>query len=275
MEYIALSLGVVGVIGVIAALLLYFAAKKFSVKEDPRIAEVEAILPGANCGGCGLSGCAAFARACCTATSLDGLNCTGLGDKEMAQIAQIVGLAEGKRVRKVAVIRCNAACETRLLVNHFDGIRSCALEHSYYQGESACNFGCLGMGDCVIACPFDAMTFSESEMYPTVNVDKCTGCGKCLEACPRNLPRMREVHPGKQLVYVNCSNRNKGPLAMKECEVSCIGCGLCRKKCPSDAITLESFLATIHGDKCISCLECVEVCPRKSIVAENNPAPLS
>lgn len=274
MVYVFLSLGIVGVIGVIAACLLYFAAKKFNVKEDPRIAEVEAILPGANCGGCGLSGCAAFARACCSATSLDGLNCTGIGDREMAQIAKIVGLAEGSRVRKVAVIRCNAACETRQLVNHFDGIRSCALEHSYYQGESACNFGCLGLGDCVVACPFDAMTFSESDMYPTVNVDKCTGCGKCLEACPRDLPQMREVHPGKQLVYVNCSNKNKGPLAMKECEVSCIGCGLCKKKCPHEAITLESFLATIHGDKCTSCLECVAVCPRKSIIAENEPAPL-
>ena len=274
MVYIFLSLGIVGVIGVIAACLLYFAAKKFSVKEDPRIAEVESILPGANCGGCGLSGCAAFARACCTATSLEGLNCTGIGNKEMEQIAKIVGLASSARVRKVAVIRCNAACETRELVNHFDGIRSCALEHSYYQGESACNFGCLGLGDCVVACPFDAMTFSESEQYPTVDLDKCTGCGKCLEACPRQLPRMREVTPGKQLVYVNCSNRNKGPLAMKECEVSCIGCGLCKKKCPAEAITLESFLATIHGDKCISCLECVAVCPRKSIVAENEPAPL-
>lgn len=275
MTYIALSLGVVGIIGIIAACLLYLAAKKFRVEEDPRIAEVEAILPGANCGGCGLSGCAAFARACCTATSLDGLNCTGLGDEEMARIAKIVGLAEGMRVRKVAVIRCNAACETRQLVNHFEGIRSCALEHSYYQGESACNFGCLGLGDCVAACPFDAMKFSESLQYPTVDKDKCTGCGKCLEACPRALPRMREVHPGRQLVYVNCSNRNKGALAMKECEVSCIGCGLCKKKCPSEAITLESFLATIQGDKCISCLECVSVCPRKSIVAENNPMPLS
>lgn len=275
MVYIFLSLGVVGVIGIIAAILLYFVAKKFHVEEDPRIAEVEALLPGANCGGCGLSGCSAFARACCTAKTLDGLNCTGIGDAEMQKIAEIVGLASSGRVKKVAVIRCNAACETRSLVNHFDGIRSCALEHAYYQGESNCNFGCLGLGDCVEACPFGAMVMNEDDTYPVVLVDKCTGCGKCLEACPRSLPQMREVHPGKQLVYVNCSNRNKGPLAMKECEVSCIGCGLCKKKCPSEAITLESFLATIHGDKCISCLECVPVCPRKSIVAEDAPQPLS
>ena len=274
MDYIFLSLGVVGVIGLLAATILFFVAKKFHVAEDPRIAEIEDILPGANCGGCGLSGCAAFARACCTSSSLDGLNCTGIGDEEMAQIATIVGLAEGKRVRKVAVIRCNAACETRQLVNHFEGIRSCALEHAYYQGESACNYGCLGLGDCVVACPFGAMTFSESQDYPTVDESKCTGCGKCLEACPRDLPQMREVKPGLKLVYVNCSNKNKGPQAMKDCEVSCIGCGLCKKKCPTEAITLESFLATIHGDKCISCLECVAVCPRKSIIAEEEPAPL-
>lgn len=269
MDYIFLSILILGAIGLFAAAVLYFVAKKFFVAEDPRIAEIEAILPGANCGGCGLSGCSAFAKACCTASSLDGLSCTGIGDEEMKKIASIVGLAEGKRVKKVAVIRCNAACETRDKVNHYDGIRSCALENSLYQGESACTFGCLGMGDCVVACPFGAMTFSENSDFPTIDIAKCTGCGKCLEACPRNIPQIVNVREGEKLVYVNCSNKNKGALAMKDCSVSCIGCGKCQRVCTHEAVTIASFLADIDTTKCVGCGDCVEQCPRHSIKTVN------
>lgn len=265
MNYILLSLAVVGAIGLIAAAFLYVVAKKFHVEEDPRIAEIEDILPGANCGGCGLSGCSAFARACCQASTLDGLNCTGVGDAEMKRIADIVGLAEGKRVRKVAVIRCNAACESRAKVNTYDGLRSCAVEHALYQGESACTFGCLGLGDCVAACPFGAISFAENPDYPVIDVDKCTGCGRCFEACPRHLPQLSEAAHGTTLVYVSCANRNKGPQAMQECDVSCIGCGKCVRGCPTQAISIESFLAKVDSTRCTSCGECVSQCPRHSI----------
>lgn len=274
MNYILLSLAIVGAIGLIAAAFLYIVAKKFSVDEDPRIAEIEDILPGANCGGCGLSGCSAFARACCSASSLDGLNCTGIGDAEMKRIADIVGLAEGKRVRKVAIIRCNADCETRSKVNHYDGVRSCAVEHALYQGESDCTFGCLGMGDCVDACPFGAISFSKSDDYPTVDIDKCTGCGKCFDACPRHLPQLQEVTPGERMVYVSCANRNRGPQAMQECSVSCIGCGKCVRTCSHEAISVDNFLASIHSDKCVGCGDCIEACPRHSIKATRTPHPI-
>ena len=53
-----ISLGAIGAVG---AVFLYAASKKFEVYEDPRIAQVQEVLPGANCGGCGYPGCAGFA----------------------------------------------------------------------------------------------------------------------------------------------------------------------------------------------------------------------
>lgn len=265
MSFIWISILVLGAIGLLAALLLYVAAKKFYVYEDPRIAEIEAILPGANCGGCGYSGCSAFAKACTEATSLQGMNCTGIGTAEMERIADVVGLQAGGRVRKVAAIRCNAACEDREPLNHFEGLRSCASEHSLYQGEQDCTFGCLGLGDCIRACPFGAMTADEKG-FPVVDIDKCTGCGKCGEACPRDLPVLVVPKNDDELIYVSCANHNRGPQAMKDCSVSCIGCGKCVRTCTHDAIKVTAFLADIDSEKCVGCGECIEACPRHSIV---------
>ena len=259
------SIIVLGVIGLAAAALLYLAATKFRVEEDPRIAEVEELLPGANCGGCGLTGCHAFAMACCQATSLQGLNCTGLDAEGMKRIASIVGLDAVAAQKRIAVIRCSASCETRDPLNYYDGVRSCAIESAFYQGETDCIYGCLANGDCAAACPFGAMTIKEGDALPTVDPDKCTGCGKCVEACPRNLVELVPVEEGKSLVWVACANRDRGPVAMKECGVACIGCTKCAKVCPSGAPSIASFLAHIDQDKCTGCGTCVEACPRHTI----------
>lgn len=271
MSYIITSLIVLGVIGIIAALLLYLASVKFSVKEDPRIAEVEAVLPGANCGACGFSGCSAFARACCKATSLEGMHCTSLDDAGMRKIADIVGLAPAAvSVRKVAAIRCQNSCEVRNPLNHYDGVSSCAIEHSLYQGESDCIYGCLGLGDCVQACPFGAMTLPQKGTLPVIDWDKCTGCGKCVEACPRALPTLLDAPAGKNLVWVACANTDRGPVAMKECDRSCIGCSKCVRTCQHEAVTVDRFLATIDSSKCTGCGDCAEACPRHSILTSGN-----
>lgn len=266
------SILLLGVIGLIAALLLYIAAKRFAVKEDPRIAEVEEILPGANCGACGYSGCAAFARACCSASSLEGMKCTSLSAEGMCHIADIVGLAPSISTRKVAVIRCQNFCDDRPPVNHYDGVNSCAIEHSLYQGEADCIYGCLALGDCVKACPFGAMTITPGQSLPQIDYEKCTGCGKCFEACPRQLPKIVEAEINadgkiekKDIVWVACANRDRGPVAMKECNVSCIGCQKCKKTCTHDAVEITDFLAKIDDEKCVGCGECIEPCPRHSI----------
>lgn len=256
---------VLGIIGIIAALLLYAAARKFHVDEDPRIAEIEEILPGANCGGCGLTGCHAFAVACTEASSLDNLNCTGVDAEGMSRVAAIVGLTPGHSVKKIAVIRCSASCETRDPLNHYDGVRSCAIESAFYQGESDCIYGCLANGDCVAACPFEAMSIAPGDALPHVDADKCTGCGKCADACPRALIELAPVHDDRPLVWVACANRDRGPVAMKECGVACIGCSKCVKVCPSKAPSISSFLAHIDQENCSGCGSCLEACPRHSI----------
>lgn len=257
-----------GGIGLVAALLLYLAAKKFYVYEDPRIAEVEALLPGANCGSCGYSGCHAFAVACCGANSLDGLNCPVAEGPVMKSIGNIVGMAAPQVEAKVAVTACNGACALRPHTSLYDGVRSCALEALACSGDTECAYGCLGCGDCVQACPYDALSMDAETGLPKVNYDNCVGCGRCVDACPRSL--MKLVPQSKKQSFVACSNHDKGALAMKECEVACIGCGKCMRVCPTKAIKVVNFVAVVDASLCIGCGECAEVCPRHSILMLNS-----
>lgn len=254
-----------GGIGVIAAVLLWAAAKRFHVAEDPRIGEVEAILPGANCGGCGRNGCHDFAVACCSASTLDGLNCPGSTPETMAAIAGIVGLAPGEAVRKIAVVRCQGSCAIRPQIARYDGVRSCAIEASAFGGENACAYGCLGNGDCVAACPFDAVRLDEESGLPVVDWERCVGCGKCAAACPRSII---EVIPRRDdgEYWVSCMNRDKGPVAVKECAASCIGCGKCVRVCGQQAVGVTGMLAFINQEACVGCGKCMEACPRLGIV---------
>lgn len=264
---IPVTILVLGVIGLIAAILLYIAAKRFHVYENPLIGKVEALLPGANCGGCGFSGCHAFAVECASATTLEGLVCTSIDKGGMEKIAEILGLTASEAAKKVAIVKCGADCNVRKQENNYDGISSCTLENSLYQGESGCVYGCLGNGDCVRACPFGAMLIDPEKRLAHVDLKKCTGCGKCVAACPRGLCELVPLPSDRALVWVTCSNKDKGPIAMKECGIACIGCMKCRKVCPTQAPEIASFLSYIHQDKCISCGNCIEACPKISITS--------
>lgn len=252
-------------IGVIAAIILYAASKRFRVDEDPRIDEIEALLPGANCGGCGQRGCRDFALACTRATTLEGLNCPVSPPGVMQKIAAIVGLVAVQKQPDMAIVRCNGTCANRQRLVKYEGVSSCAIEASLFAGETACAYGCLGCGDCVSVCPYGAMTMDTETRLPHIDYDKCVGCGKCVKACPRNIVALVPRHENRAQVWVSCVNHDKGAVAIKECKVSCIGCGKCMKVCPSEAINVKSFVASIDPDKCISCGACVEVCPRNSI----------
>lgn len=265
MSVIWITILLLAAIGMIAAILLYLAAKKFYVYEDPRIAKVEELLPGANCGSCGFSGCHAFAVACCTASSLENIHCPATSKNTMFHIGEIVGLTPGEVVPKLAVTACAGACGLRPLTSHYDGVRSCALEAAAYAGTTACAYGCLGGGDCVDACPYDALVMDTESGLPAVNYELCVGCGRCVDACPRHL--MQLVPKRKPRVWVACSNHDKGGVAMKECDVACIGCGKCVRVCQHKAITVKDFVAHIDQELCIACGDCMEVCPRHSILA--------
>lgn len=253
------------VIGLIAATLLYVAAKKFYVKEDPRIAEIEALLPGANCGACGYKGCHDFSVNFVADTSPESPVCPGAGKEAMEKIASIAGIAPPANVPKVAIVRCAGSCGKRPEIAVYDGVRSCAVESATFSGETECAYGCLGLGDCAAACPYDALRIDIETHLPVVDRNKCVGCGKCVSACPHLLLELINKKESEPTVWVACRNMDKGGIAMKECEAACIGCGKCMRTCGSSAIKVADFLAYIDQEKCIGCGDCVEVCPRNSI----------
>lgn len=271
MNLIVLSLIILGAVGAIAAIVLFFVAKKFEVYEDPRIGEVEEALPAANCGGCGFPGCRAFAEACVKADTMEGLNCPVGGSPTMEKVASILGRQAVLSAPTVAVVRCGGTCEHRPRMNEYDGVKHCFIAHNLYSGETGCSWGCLGLGDCELACEFDAIHVNPDTKIPEVIEDKCTSCGACVRACPKFLIEIRKKGPKSRRIYVNCRNEDKGHIARKSCDVACIACGKCEKVCPHDAITITNNLAFIHDDKCKLCRKCVEVCPTNSIVELNFP----
>ncbi|MCD7710550.1 MAG: Fe-S cluster domain-containing protein [Porphyromonadaceae bacterium] len=260
-----------GVIGAISAIILYLVAQKFKVNEDPRNGQIVAVLPGANCGGCGYPGCGGFAAACVKAKSLDGMLCPVGGAPVMAKIADILGMAPAEVTPKVAVVRCNGTYANRKRTSHYDGAASCAIEASLYCGETGCPYGCLGYGDCESACQFGAIRISRETGLPEVNEDLCTACGACVKACPKGLIELRNKGPKSHRMFVCCVNKDKGAVARKACTAACIGCGKCAKECAFEAITVVNNVAYIDFQKCRLCRKCEAVCPTGAIHSVNFP----
>lgn len=258
-------------IGIIAAIILYLAAKKFHVFEDPRIDEVEGVLPSANCGGCGYAGCRAFAESIVKDNSLENKFCPVGGNNCMSKIATIMGLEAEQQLPRTAVVRCNGTCENRPKTSQYEGAPVCSVAAMSTGGDTNCQYGCLGFGDCCVVCNFDAIHMNPVTGLPEVDDDKCVACGACVDACPKNLIELRKKMPKNRKIYVSCRNTEKGAVARKACGVACIACGKCEKECAFDAIKIENNLAFIDSDKCKLCRKCVSVCPTNSIIEENFP----
>lgn len=276
MSFILSAVIVLGCIALVAAVILYVCSKRFAVKEDPRIAQVTEVLPGANCGGCGFPGCSGMADALvkgADAGSLEGLNCPVGGADVMGKVADLLGMAIANSDPMVAVVRCNGTCELRPRIASYDGLKTCTAMNACGAGETGCGFGCLGCGDCVSACQFDAIRINPETGLPEVDEEKCTACGACAKACPRNIIELRKKGPKGRRIFVSCVNKDKGAVAMKACKSACIGCGKCQKECKFEAITIENNLSYIDFTKCRMCKKCVDACPTKAIHAVNFPAP--
>lgn len=273
-DTIILTIIVLTALGLLLALILFAVAKKFKVEEDPRIDEVEKVMPGANCGGCGFAGCRAFADAAVKAANLDSQFCPVGGNDVMSKVAAILGIEAKQKAAQVAVVRCNGTCANRPRTSIYDGSQSCKVKAALYSGDTGCAYGCLGCGDCVAACQFGAIAMNPQTGLPEVDESKCTACGACAKACPKKLIELRNKGPRGMRVFVCCVNKDKGPAAKKACSAACIGCGLCVKTCQHGAITLQDNLAYIDYNKCRLCRECEAVCPTGAIHGVNYPKPL-
>jgi Na+-translocating ferredoxin:NAD+ oxidoreductase RNF subunit RnfB len=265
------SIVTLSAIGAIAGVVLYFVAQKFKVEEDPRIDEIAEKLPGANCGGCGFAGCRNFAEAIVKAGNMDELNCPVGGNALVKDIAPILGVESVEKEPMIAVVRCNGSKKNAPQKIVYDSASTCSFAHSLFSGESGCPNGCLGLGDCVVSCKFDAIYIDDTTGLPVVSNEKCVACGACVKACPRNIIELRNKGKKDRRIYVSCINTEKGAIAKKNCEVACIGCGKCVKACPYEAITLNNNLAYIDFTKCKLCRKCVEECPTNAIVELNFP----
>jgi Na+-translocating ferredoxin:NAD+ oxidoreductase RNF subunit RnfB/uncharacterized membrane protein len=216
------ALVVMGFLGLAFGIGLAYAARVFHVEVDPRVEQVEDILPGANCGACGQPGCSGYAQAVVAGTS-EITMCSPGGPDVVARIAEILGQEAGEFVPKVAVIQCVGGLEAAPTRADYGGVRTCSGAEIVAGGDKKCVFGCLGYGDCVAACTFDAIAMSDDRL-PVVFEDVCTACGACVDACPRGIVK---IIPKSQPIYVGCVNRDKGKDVKQVCTVGCTGCGVC------------------------------------------------
>ncbi len=269
MDSLLFTIGTLSALGVVAAVILYYVVQSFKVEEDPRIDEVEKMLPGANCGGCGFAGCRGFAAAFVERDDISELFCPVGGGDVMKAAAAHIGKAAAEKLPTTATLKCGGCKAVRPRTNTYDGAKSCAVASSLYIGESGCPSGCLGYGDCVAVCKFGAMKINEETGLVEIDPEKCTSCGACTKACPRSLIELRKRWPKDRAIFVACSSTQKGGLVMKACKSGCIGCGKCVKECKFDAIEIKNNLAYIDPLKCKLCRKCYNVCPTKAIKLVN------
>lgn len=245
--------------GILLGAVLAVASRRFHVETDPRMAEILEILPGSNCGACGLPSCEAAAEAVAKGEVPVSV-CRAGGPDVTIAVGRIMGLEVEAGVALVAHIHCRGGKSLSPPRAFYQGVNSCRAAH-LLGGGKACPFGCLGLQDCADVCPVSAIAFDE-EGIRRVNVHKCTGCGLCADVCPRDLI---EIVPAAAKVFVRCKSRYTGKKATSVCKVACIGCRRCEKACQVDAIRVENGFASIDYTKCTNCGDCAAVCPTDSI----------
>ncbi|MCM8781539.1 MAG: RnfABCDGE type electron transport complex subunit B [Candidatus Omnitrophica bacterium] len=233
--------------------------KIFKIEADPILALIVTKLPGANCGACGKAGCAGFAEALRQGeASLS--SCVVASEETRWSIAEILGVECNPKVKAIATVLCNGGKNAKDKYI-YRGIKSCKADSLLFGGHKACDFGCLGHGDCVRVCPVGAITMGKDDL-PIINTEKCIACGNCIKACPKNLFELTSI---KNNYYVKCNSKDPASVVAKICKSGCIACRKCEKVCPIGAIQVESNLSKINYEKCRNMGKCLEVCPTKVI----------
>ena len=249
-------------LGLILAAILALANKRLFVFEDPRIDEVEEMLPHANCGACGTAGCRAFAEQLVEGKLQPG-KCTVNSPDMNAFIANYLGVELGAEEKRVARLACAGGSHVARVHASYIGLDSCRAAALISGGGKGCAWGCLGLGDCAQVCDFDAIVMDKHGL-PVVEDEKCTACGDCVDVCPRDL---FSLHPVSHRLWVACNNPEAGDAAEADCRVLCNGCGRCVADAPEGLIRLQDKLAVIdYSRNSLASRIAIERCPTGSIV---------
>jgi Na+-translocating ferredoxin:NAD+ oxidoreductase subunit B len=258
---IVIAVIIVSAIGLLAGLGLAIASIIMAVPVDERAENIAAALPGINCGACGYSGCAGYAKALSTGETTNTALCSPGGTDVSKEIAILTGLEAGEVLPSAAVVLCQGNAHNTGTKLQYSGVKSCKMATQLFSGQKTCNYGCLGFGDCVHVCDYDAIHICDE--IARINPLACRACKKCVAACPKGLIEMMPLHEAKAAVL--CANKEKGAITRKQCKTGCISCTRCVKVCEFDAVTIVDGCARVDYDKCTACGKCVEVCPTKAI----------
>lgn len=254
------AVGAIGGLTLALASILVVANRWLYVWEDPRIDTVEAMLPGVNCGACGLPGCRPFAEALVNGEILPG-KCTVGSDDGLARIATFLAVDVGAEEKWVARLACAGGANVSRNHARYHGQMTCAHAAQVAGGGKGCFWGCLGLADCREACDFDAI-FMNTQSLPVVDETRCTACGDCVDACPKDLFSM---HPQSHRLWVACASLDAGDELLDDCEVACTACGLCAMDAPG-LVRMEANLPVVDYERDHDTQTPIQRCPTGAII---------
>lgn len=243
MDFILAAVLIMTGLGVLFAAILATADHFLRVEEDPKLDEVESLLPGTNCGACGEPGCRALAGKLVEGTA-EPAACTVSSHEALEKIAAVLGVEVGVREKVVARLKCAGGQGQVKNQAEYGGIFSCRAAVLINGGRRACSWGCLGLADCERVCSFDAITMT-SDGLPSVEAELCTACGDCVEVCPLDL---FVLVPVENHLFVQCNSPLAGDAARAICRVACDACGRCAADAP-EVIEMVNGLPVIDYDR--------------------------
>ena len=141
-------------LGLVLGTILGYAARVFKVESDPITEEIEAMMPGSNCGQCGFPGCTPAAQA--VASGEAAVTICPPGGKSLAQsLAELLNI----------------------------DIDLSALKDEEPMTATVIEELCTGCTKCYKACPTDAIVGAHKQIHAVIK-EACTGCKACVEVCP-------------------------------------------------------------------------------------------
>lgn len=242
------------------ASVLIIAHRKLFVYEDPRIEQLEQMLPNVNCGACGYPGCHAFAEALVANKVLPG-GCNVNTAEGRDRIARFLGVDPGAQEKRIARLACAGGNNVARRHAIYQGAKNCRAATLVAGGDKTCAWGCLGMGDCEQVCQFDAIQMN-SHSLPVVDENLCTACGDCVEVCPKDL---FSIHPVSHSLWVACSNHEHGDEITQYCTVACTACGKCAMD-GGESVVMENNLPVVNYNLPIQAQHAIQRCPTGAIV---------